>query len=336
MSKSWRQKLYLTGLAVLLIILSACAGQNNVSETASQTEPIDPVVARINDLEFTQTQLDRELAFDRAVYLLTTGRELTQQDPQEKLDRLTTSLLIDQQAQEAGITVSEAEITTALTAFVEERNSSVEGLEAALRGQGQTLDDFRENVVARTVRAEKYLMTAVLAGAETQAEQQEKLAAWLTDIQNNAKVEILYKPPAEAPTVGAIAPDFSLTNLEGETVTLSQFRGRPVVINFWATWCIPCRREMPAFQEALEAHRDQDLVILAINLEEEASRVEPFVEELGLSFEILYDSDGAINKSYQVTGLPRTVFVDRQGVIKYIQVGEVQEVYLQGFLGRIL
>jgi peroxiredoxin len=333
MSKAWRQKLYLSGLIVLLLILSAC----NTPETREeQTEPADPVVARVNELEFTQTQLDQELAFDRAVYLLTAGRELTQQNPQEKLDRLTTSLLIDQQAQTAGVAVSEAEITAALMAFVEERNSSVEALEAALRGQGYTLADFRENVVARSVRAEKYLTTVILAGAETQAAQQEKLAAWLTDIQNNAKIEILYEPPPESPTVGAIAPNFSLTDLKGETVTLSQFRGQPVVINFWATWCVPCRKEIPAFQRAFEAHQTEGLVILAVNQKEEASLVEPYVAEFDLSFEILYDADGAVSKTYQVTGLPRTVFVDRQGVIKHIQIGEIQEVVLQGLLDRIL
>jgi len=323
----------LGGIAILLAILSACTAPNNPIET---TKPLDPVVARINDFDFTQSQLDHELAFDRAVHLLTTGRELTQQDPAAKLDRLTTGLLIDQQAREADITVSEAEITTALAAFVDERGGSVEALDSALQGQGATLADFRETVVARTLRAEKYLTETVLAGAENPAQQQEKLASWLSGIQENAKIEILYEPPAEAPVVGAVAPDFILTNLAGESVSLSQFRGQPVVVNFWATWCVPCRQEMPTFQQAFEQHQAEGLVILALDLAEDASLVEPFVEEFGLSFEILYDSDGAINKHYLVNGLPRTVFIDRQGVIQHIQVGEVQEVLLQGFLGQIL
>ena len=332
-----RKRCFLGGIALLLLaILSACISQNSAVDPIEQTAPIDPVVVRINEFEFTQAQLDQELAFDRAVHLLTTGRELTQQDPQEKLERLSTGLLIDQEAQAAGIEASEAEVETALNAFVEERGGTVEALEAALGGQGATLADFSETVVARTVRTEKYLVEVVLAGAETPTQQQEKLTAWLSGIEENAEVEILYEPPEEAPVVGAVAPDFTLTNLAGENVSLSQFRGRPVMVNFWATWCVPCRQEMPAFQQAFQQHQAEDLVIVAINLEEDATLVEPFVDEFGLSFEILYDSDGAINKLYLVNGLPRTVFIDRQGVIQHIQVGEVQEALLQGFLGRIL
>lgn len=337
MPNLWLQKLCVRGIAFwFVILLSACSGSNNTVNPIEQPQSDDLIVARIGEKPYTQAQLDQELAFDRAVNVITTGRELTRQDPLEKLDRLTTTLLIEQLAREANLSVSEAEVSAALAAFVEERNSSVEALEAALLAQGTNLADFTEVNVARTVRIEKYLAEVVLAGATTPAAQQEKLTAWLTDIQNNARIEILYEPPAEAPVVGATAPDFTLTNLAGEPVTLSQFRGQPVVINFWATWCVPCRREMPALQQAFVEHQEEGLVILAVNQREETNLVEPFVDELGLTFEILYDSDGAVNKAYQVTGLPRTVFVDRQGVIKHIQVGELQEVVLQGLLDRIL
>ena len=335
MNSVWLQKLCLAGIAFWLVLLSACAGRNSVLEMDGPTELADAVVARVDDQVYTQAQLDQELAFDRAVNVITTGQELTRQEPLEKLDRLTTSLLIDQLAQVANLSASEAEVSAALNTFVEERNSSVEALEAALLAQGTSLADFNQVNVARTVRIEKYLSQVVLAGATTPAEQQQKLAAWLTDIQDNTQIEILYEPPAEAPVIGAIAPDFTLTNLAGEPISLSQFRGQPVLINFWATWCVPCRQEMPTLQRAFVEHQDEGLVILAVNQREEASLVEPFIDELGLTFEVLYDSDGFVNKTYQVTGLPRTVFIDRQGVIKHIQVGELQEVTLQGLLERI-
>lgn len=330
------QVIYLSALMIFIVSLSACTGQTDATKSGSQPEFRDPVVARINDTEFTQSQLEHELAIDRAVHWLTTGQELLRQDPEEKLERLTTALLIDQEARDAGISASEDEVAKTLTVFVEERNVSVEMLENALRAQGLTLDEFTETVVARTVRTEKYITDVVMAGVETPAEQQENLAAWLADIQKNTTVEILYEPPEEAPVLNAVAPDFTLTNLAGEAVSLSQFRGKPVVINFWATWCVPCRREMPAFQQAFETYQADDLVILAINMEEDATLVEPFVDELGLDFEILYDEDGQVTKEYQVTGLPRTLFVDPQGVIRHIQVGEVQDVLLDGFLNRIL
>lgn len=326
-------------IVVLLLILPACNGwpaQETGAGSSAPGEPADPVVLRINEIDYTQSQLDEELAFDRAIHYVTTGTELTHQDPVAKLDRLSTSFFIDQQAKAAGITVDESETKAALNTFVQERNISITALEAALASQGYSLDEFIQTNVARTARVEKFLNDVILAGAKTQAQQQEKLAAWLDEIKDNNHIEILYKPPEEAPLVGAVAPDFSLTNLNGETITLSQFRGQPVVVNFWATWCVPCRREMPAFQKAFEVHQGQGLVILALNLEEDAALVEPFVDELGLDFEILYDSQGQVRQEYQVTGLPRTLFIDRHGIIKHIQVGEVPEALLNGFLKVIL
>lgn len=158
----------------------------------------------------------------------------------------------------------------------------------------------------------------------------------MSDLRENAAIEILYEPPEELPLIGAVAPDFTLTNLEREEVTLSQYRGRPVVINFWATWCVPCRNEMPAFQRAFEAHKKDGLVILAINFEEGEDLVRLFIRELGITFEVLYDTQAEVTKTYQVTGLPRTLFVSREGVIQHIQVGEVKEEMLAGFLEHVL
>lgn len=323
---------------LMAAILAGCANQQTAptDQTASnQPENANPVVAQINNLELTLSDLNRELAFDRAIYLLTTGKELTQQDPVEKLERLSTTLLIDQQARQAGISATEAEIAAALENFTQTRNITTDTLQAALQQQGYTLDDFKQNL-ARTIRAEKYLTRVIFADAQTPEQQTEKLAALVTELQQNANIKILYQPPKEAPVVGAMAPNFTLTNLNGKEVSLSQFRGRPVILNFWATWCVPCRREMPALQQAFQTHQPDGLAVLAINLKEDAALVEPFVDELGLSFEILYDSQGEVNKTYTVAGLPRTIFIDRQGVIQHIQVGELQEILLQGFLGRIL
>ncbi len=322
----------------MVAILAGCANQQAAptAQTASnQPENANPIVAQINNLELTLADLNRELAFDRAVYLLTTGKELTQQDPVEKLERLSTTLLIDQQAQQAGISATQAEIAAALENFTQTRNITTDTLQAALQQQGYTLDDFKQNL-ARTTRAEKYLTQVIFADAQTPEQQTEKLAALVTELQQNANIKILYQPPKEAPVVGATAPNFTLTNLNGKEVSLSQFRGRPVILNFWATWCVPCRREMPALEKAFQTHQPDGLVILAINLKEDAPLVESFVDELGLSFEILYDRQGEVNKTYTVAGLPRTIFIDRQGVIQHIQVGELQEILLQGFLGRIL
>jgi len=135
----------------------------------------------------------------------------------------------------------------------------------------------------------------------------------------------------EAPQVNAPAPDFELENLTGEVKHLSDFQGRVVVLNFWATWCGPCTHEMPFFQEIHESYASK-IAVLAVNNQESVDRVNPFVEELGLTYEILMDIDGGVATQYQVLGFPTTYFLDSNGIIKYLHVGVLSEEQLDGYL----
>jgi len=127
------------------------------------------------------------------------------------------------------------------------------------------------------------------------------------------------RPPQ--PQRGFPAPDLSLETLEGETIALSDLRGQVVIINFWATWCPPCRAEMPALQKVYEQYRDQGLTILAVNQQESNQRVADFTGQFGLTFPILMDRDGRVFARYRVTALPTTFFVDREGVIREVTIG---------------
>jgi cytochrome c biogenesis protein CcmG, thiol:disulfide interchange protein DsbE len=126
-----------------------------------------------------------------------------------------------------------------------------------------------------------------------------------------------------APRRGFLAPDFSLLNLQGETITLSELRGRPVLINLWATWCPPCRAEMPDMQTIFEAYHEQGFLILAINAtyQDSAAATASFVEEYGLTFPILMDTSGEVSRQYQMRALPTSFFVDREGIIQEVVVG---------------
>lgn len=131
--------------------------------------------------------------------------------------------------------------------------------------------------------------------------------------------------PPVGVTVGRRAPELQLENLAGEQVRLSDLRGRPVMINFWAAWCGFCRIELPEMQEVYESYRDQGFTILAVDVQDDRTEVKSFVEELGLTFPVLLDSRGEVSRSYRIRGLPTSYFVDQDGVIIGRELGPVDK-----------
>jgi peroxiredoxin len=132
-----------------------------------------------------------------------------------------------------------------------------------------------------------------------------------------------------APSQGAKAPHFDLLNMDGEAVSLADYQGSVVMLNFWATWCAPCRFEMPALQDRYE---NTELEILAINFDESEELVRSFAEELQLTFPILMDPGGLIQDLYKVRGYPSSYFIDEQGIIRIVQIGLMDEDQLDGYL----
>jgi len=125
----------------------------------------------------------------------------------------------------------------------------------------------------------------------------------------------------EAPEIGRMAPDFQLETLDGQTVSLSDYRGQPVLLNFWASWCGPCRFEMPFLQEAYEQYSGQGLVVLGVNLLEETETVREFVRQEGLTFPILLATTQEVPLDYNVRNIPATFLIDSEGRIQDIKIG---------------
>ena len=123
------------------------------------------------------------------------------------------------------------------------------------------------------------------------------------------------------PEIGKLAPDFTLNGLDGQEVSLSGLRGKPVLLNFWATWCGPCRIEMPFLQEIYEKWTGKELVLLAVNLHEDPDKVREFVESAGYSFPVLLTAGNEVPLSYNIRGIPATFFIDADGVIRDIKIG---------------
>ncbi len=138
---------------------------------------------------------------------------------------------------------------------------------------------------------------------------------------------------SDTPAIGEVnrpAPDFTLPLAGGGEVALSDYRGDVVLLNFWATWCEPCRREMPALQASYEALRDQGFVIIGVNLadnEYAQGRTEEdiitFAEQYGVTYPIALDVEGEVANAYRLFPLPTSYFVDAQGQIRYVRVGEI-------------
>ena len=124
------------------------------------------------------------------------------------------------------------------------------------------------------------------------------------------------------PKVGEVAPDFQFPTLRGNSVKLSDYRGKVVFLNIWATWCPPCREEMPSMEALYQRLKGRDFEMLAVSIDRKGEEaVGPFVEKYGLTFPVLLDPDNKIYLLYKLTGIPETFIIDRDGVILFKMIG---------------
>lgn len=142
--------------------------------------------------------------------------------------------------------------------------------------------------------------------------------------------------PADVPVKpqkGFRAPDFALPSLEEKEISLSDFHGQLVVLNFWATWCDPCREELPVFQQAFQS--SEDLVVLGVNLQEGLTEVRSFVEAEGLTFPVLLDREGRVAQTlYRVRGLPTSFLLNAEGIIAAVHIGPMTADQLEDYMAQ--
>jgi peroxiredoxin len=133
-------------------------------------------------------------------------------------------------------------------------------------------------------------------------------------------------PFAFADNIKGPAPDFTLKSRNGENIKLSELRGEVVMINFWASWCAPCRQEMPLLELLYKKYSDLGFTLLAVNVEEDSSKAEDLLKDIPVTFPVLYDNTNKVSKLYNVVAMPSTVIIDRDGNFRYLHRG-----YLPGY-----
>ena len=151
--------------------------------------------------------------------------------------------------------------------------------------------------------------------------------------------------PAAAPilsgteglAIGAAAPNFISTDLDGNAIELSELQGQPIILNFWATWCAPCKLEMPELDAAYTTYQEQNLAILAVNREESPDTIRPyFYDEMGLTFTPVLDEDGLVANLYGILVMPTTFFINPDGLITAIHRGPLTQNQIQEYLALTL
>ena len=136
--------------------------------------------------------------------------------------------------------------------------------------------------------------------------------------------------------VGELAPDFTLVDLEGNQVSLSDFRGETVFINFWATWCPPCRAEMPEMEAIYQEYKDQDVAVIGVDIRETKEEVLQYIQEGGYSWTFVLDTTGEVTTNYQITGIPSSFFIDREGIIRAMNIGAITKRAMEANLAKAM
>jgi peroxiredoxin len=129
---------------------------------------------------------------------------------------------------------------------------------------------------------------------------------------------LLISAGSQAAAVGGSAPDFTLKSNSGKNIKLNEYRGDVVMINFWASWCGPCRQEMPALEQLYSKYKDLGFVILGVNIDEDSSKAVSMLSKIPVSFPVLFDSSKKVSDMYGVSAMPTTYLLDRDGNLRYL------------------
>lgn len=145
-----------------------------------------------------------------------------------------------------------------------------------------------------------------------------------------------FKKDSSTIAVGETAPNFSLQQLDGKEVKLADLRGKGVVLNFWGSWCVPCKTEMPELEKQSQAFTSKGVVFTGVNIGESPITVKQFVDQVGVTFPIWLDQQREITRLYNIGPIPTTFFIDKDGVVKDVVIGQMNAAIIQEKVAKIL
>lgn len=320
-------------LGLCLLLLAGC-GRSQSTNEAAPDQPAPGVVAYVDGRPLSEAEWRQARAYAQATLLLL-GQPGDRFDEAAVFDGFLEDRLLARAADAAGF-----DLAATAAASEEQRLLQVAGADAnrlaEVLAQAGLSQAAWESELARSLRAASFLEDVVLADVAPRQRDDER-RRYLQGLRDEANLVVLVTPPlSEGLEPGQLAPDFELVGLDGTPVRLSEWRGRPLLVNFWATWCGPCRQEMPLLQAAAERYADQGLVVVGVDVGEPAEAVADYARGLGIQFPILLDSTQDVSDLYRVYGLPTSFFLDRQGVVDFHLIGPLDARTLERQLDSIL
>ena len=291
-------------------------------------------VARVNGELIYQRDVERRMNLTRLFNELSARPDAEDPSATNALEQVISDLMQVQDARKAGVTANADEIDSELQQIETSTGRTRSQIEEAAGRYNLTLDDLR-GFISDALVIKKYKDDYVLAGAADVQDATNKENEWFTQLANTSRID-RFKPVGSgpAPRVGAEAPDFTLTDTDGNEVTLSTLRGKPVMVNFWATWCPPCRAEIPEIVKLYSETGDEarPYEVLGVATQSDTATIKAFSQEFNMTFPLLPDAQGRVVSDYHVLPIPTTFFVDGEGIIRHIQTGPVTRELMEKWL----